>query len=147
MTYRTIAIGDIHGCSLALERLIAAVNPGPEDTVVPLGDYIDRGPESRGVLDQLLALGERCRLVPLLGNHEQMLLDARTSATMKRQWLEYGGIATLQSYGDTLDLDAVPPEHIAFLETCRDYYETETHIFVHASYCPNLRMDEQPSFV
>ncbi|MEO6812276.1 MAG: serine/threonine protein phosphatase, partial [Isosphaeraceae bacterium] len=60
---------------------------------------------------------------------------------------EYGGIATLQSYGDTLDLDAVPPEHIAFLETCRDYYETKTHIFVHASYFPNLRMDEQPSFV
>lgn len=147
MIHRMIAIGDIHGCALALERLIAEVNPGPEDTVVPLGDYIDRGHDSKCVLDQLLSLGGRCRLVPLLGNHEQMLLDARSSATMKPLWLEYGGIATLQSYGDILSLDAITPEHIGFLESCRDYLETDTHIFVHASYFPNLRMAEQPSFV
>jgi serine/threonine protein phosphatase 1 len=67
MTGRTIAIGDVHGCSDALAALIDAVRPEPVDTVVTLGDLIDRGPDSRGVLDQLVALTRRCRLVPVLG--------------------------------------------------------------------------------
>jgi hypothetical protein len=61
---RTIAIGDIHGCSAAL---IDAIEPGPEDTLVTLGDYINRGPDSRRVLDLLMDPSQRCRLVPLLG--------------------------------------------------------------------------------
>ena len=74
----TIAIGDIHGCSAALDALLDAIRPRPEDTIVTLGDYINRGPDSRGVLDRLIDLGRRCRLVPLLGNHDQMLLEARS---------------------------------------------------------------------
>jgi hypothetical protein len=70
---RTIAIGDIHGCRDALAALIDAIGPGPDDTLVTLGDHIDRGPDSRGVIDQLLALASRCRLVPLLGDHEEMV--------------------------------------------------------------------------
>src|SRR5437588_178789 len=73
---RTIAIGDIHGCSLALDGLIEAIDPQPDDTVVALGDFINRGPDSPGVLDSLIALKARCNLVPLLGNHEEMLLSA-----------------------------------------------------------------------
>ena len=69
MSGRIIAIGDIHGCSKALAALVEAIGPGPDDTLVPLGDYIDRGPDSRGVLDQLISLGERCLVVPLMGNH------------------------------------------------------------------------------
>src|SRR5262249_47793301 len=76
MAGRTIAIGDIHGCPDALAALLDAVAPGREDTVVTLGDYIDRGPDSRRVLDRLIALAGRCRLVPLLGNHEEALLSA-----------------------------------------------------------------------
>src|SRR5262249_57711237 len=76
MTGRTIAIGDIHGCPDALAALIDAVAPGRDDTIVTLGDYIDRGPNSRGVLDRLLRLAGQCRLVPLLRNHEEALLDA-----------------------------------------------------------------------
>src|SRR4051812_30312448 len=76
MAGRTIAIGDVHGCLRALAALLDAIGPDWEDTLVPLGDYIDRGPDSRGVLDQLLALAKRCRLVPLLGNHEEMLIAA-----------------------------------------------------------------------
>ena len=75
MPGRTIAIGDIHGCSAALAALVAAIEPSKDDTVITLGDYIDRGPDSRGVLDQLIALAARCRLIPLLGDHEEMLLD------------------------------------------------------------------------
>jgi serine/threonine protein phosphatase 1 len=74
---REIAVGDSHGCSKALHALIEAIQPSPEDTIITLGDYIDWGPDSRGVLDQLIALGQRCTLVPLRGNHEEMLLAAR----------------------------------------------------------------------
>jgi serine/threonine protein phosphatase 1 len=56
---RTIAIGDIHGCAIALAKLIDAVAPQPDDTVVPLGDYVDRGIDSRGVIDQLISLAGR----------------------------------------------------------------------------------------
>jgi serine/threonine protein phosphatase 1 len=64
MAGRTIAIGDIHGCAAALAALVEVIRPGPDDTLVMLGDYIDRGPDSRGVLDQLIALAGRCQLVP-----------------------------------------------------------------------------------
>ena len=74
---RTIAIGDIHGCSIALEALIEAISPQPDDTIIPLGDYVDRGIDSKGVLDRLIELRDRCNLVPILGNHDQMMLHAR----------------------------------------------------------------------
>ena len=89
MPTRTIAIGDIHGCSAALDALLDAIRPRPEDTIVTLGDYINRGPDTRGVLDRLIDLGRRCRLVPLLGNHEQMLLEAR-SGLHPTTWLRHG---------------------------------------------------------
>lgn len=76
MSGRTIAIGDIHGCLAALDALISVIQPGPEDTLITLGDYIDRGPQSRGVLDRLIGLARCCRLVPLVGNHEEALIDA-----------------------------------------------------------------------
>jgi serine/threonine protein phosphatase 1 len=67
---RTIAIGDVHGCSAALAALVRAIDPTSLDTLVFLGDYIDRGPDSRGVLEQVFALAERCIVVPLLvSNH------------------------------------------------------------------------------
>ena len=58
--------------------LLYAIETRPEDVIVTLGDYIDRGPDSRGVLERLIKLKEQCRLVPLLGNHDQMLLDVRS---------------------------------------------------------------------
>jgi serine/threonine protein phosphatase 1 len=144
MASRTIAIGDIHGCSAALDALLAAVRPRPEDTIVTLGDYINRGPDSRGVLDRLIELGRHCRLVPLLGNHDQMLLDVRSGKYPLYWLLDMGGIATLDSYGPGRDYGLMPVKHIKFLEGCLDYYETATHIFVHANYDPDVPMDEQP---
>ena len=67
MSERTIAIGDVHGCSAALAALVRAIALTTLDTLVFLGDYIDRGPDSRGVLGQVIALAERCTVVPLLG--------------------------------------------------------------------------------
>src|SRR4051794_35066905 len=86
MTERIIAIGDVHGCSAALAALVRAVDPTAHDTLVFLGDYIDRGPDSRGVLEQMIALAERCTLVSLLGNHEEMLLAALEGQSELRYW-------------------------------------------------------------
>ncbi len=145
MPPRTIAIGDVHGCSRALGALLDAVAPGPDDTVIPLGDYVDRGPDSRGVLDRLIALAGTCWLIPLLGNHDRMFLDARADDLKRINWLECGGLATLDSYGGGIDL--VPPAHFAFLEACVLFHQTGSHLFVHANYYPDLPMDEQPVYM
>lgn len=144
MPARTIAIGDVHGCSAALDALLDAIRPRPDDVIVTLGDYIDRGPDSRGVLDRLIDLGRRCRLFPLLGNHDQMLLDVR-SGTYPLFWLlDIGGTTTLDSYGPGRDVSLIPDDHWKFLEGCLDFHEIDSHIFVHANYYPDLPMSEQP---
>jgi serine/threonine protein phosphatase 1 len=142
---RTLAIGDIHGCALAFRVLLDAVAPEPDDQVVTLGDYVDRGPDSRGVLDRLIRLERECRLVALLGNHDEMLLQA-SRGVFPTVYLEMGGLATLASYGGSgpEDIALIPHEHIAFLERCIDSFEIDTHIFVHASYVPHLPMRDQP---
>jgi serine/threonine protein phosphatase 1 len=143
MPRRTIAIGDIHGCPAALNALLDAIRPRPDDLIVTLGDYINRGPDSRGVLDRLISLGRRCRLVPILGNHDQMLLETRFGLH-PTSWIGMGVLATLASYGPGRDLGLIPDEHYEFLGRCVDYFETETHIFVHANYFPDIPMEEQP---
>lgn len=142
MPTRIIAIGDIHGCSAALASLIEAIRPRPDDTIVTLGDYINRGPDSRGVLERLIDLGRLCHHVPLLGNHDQMLLEARSGAH-PTTWLGMGGIATLDSYGPGRELGLIPETHFEFLEGCLDYFEIDNHIFVHGNYAPEVPMDEQ----
>jgi serine/threonine protein phosphatase 1 len=145
MPSRTIAIGDVHGCSLALRALIEAIQPTADDTIVTLGDYVDRGPDSRGVIDFLLELQPRCRLISLMGNHEVMLLDAIEHSTSLGPWLECGGVATVRSYGGKLT--NVPPEHVAFMQSARRYFETNTHFFVHANYAADVPLDEQPDYL
>ena len=71
---RVIAIGDIHGYSAALSTLVAVINPQPSDILILLGDYVDRGPDSRGVLEYLIDLKQRFQVVALMGNHEGMML-------------------------------------------------------------------------
>ena len=106
---RTIAIGDIHGCLPALQALLTAVDPQPDDTVVTMGDYVDRGPDSPGVIDELIALDARCRYRPLLGNHDEMLLDICSGQTgLLSEWVLFGGDATLTSYGGRVP-HGVPP--------------------------------------
>ncbi len=155
MTSRTIAIGDIHGCSRALDALVKAIDPKDNDVIVALGDCVNRGPDSEGVLDRLIALEEECKLIPLLGNHDEMLVQLLIDARIGQPhslaiWLRMGGDATLASYGaqpgkiSWADLARIPPKHAAFLERCRAYHETARHIFVHANYDPALQMNEQP---
>jgi serine/threonine protein phosphatase 1 len=141
---RTIAIGDIHGCSRALGVLVGALAPTSRDLIVALGDYIDRGPDARGVIELLIDLQRRCRLAPLLGNHEEVLLDVRASRLPIHWSFSLGGSATLKSYGGGLDFSRIPEEHIRFMEESFDYVETATHIFLHANYDPDLPIPEQP---
>src|SRR5579871_5268319 len=149
---RTLAIGDIHGCAKSLDCLLAAVNPGPEDTLVTLGDYVDRGPDSRGVLDRMVALYATGRLLPLRGNHDLMMLHAREWEEAGAVWLSCGGVTTLTSYGApkprTSELRRVPAAHWQFLEeNCVNWYETATHLFVHASVNPELPLQSQQESV
>jgi len=161
---RTIAIGDIHGCATALRTLLSALELAAEDTLVVLGDAIDRGPDSRDVLDQLLAVSQSCRLVPIFGNHEQMLLDTIGGQMPLQDWLIHGGAETLDSYGPDAALTEMPLEHIDFLCTWGNYHETkgyETkgykterrktkghktagHFFAHGNYLPKKKLSKQP---
>lgn len=137
---RTIAIGDIHGCSTALMSLLEAINPQPTDTLVFLGDYIDRGPDSRGVLETCMAVRKKCNAVFLLGNHEIMLLGALRGLP-PAHWLGSGGQQTLTSFGGRLE--GIGSAFQEFLSDCKYYYETATHIFVHANFHADLPMGEQ----
>jgi serine/threonine protein phosphatase 1 len=145
MPSRTIAIGDIHGCSRALRALIAAVQLTVDDTLVLLGDYVDRGPDSRGVIEFILELENSFRVVPLLGNHELMLLDAVDNPRSIGPWLECGGDSTVRSYDGLIS--NMPSDHLAFIRRCRRYYEIGTHFFVHANYASDVPLDEQPDYL
>jgi serine/threonine protein phosphatase 1 len=143
MPPRLIAIGDIHGCLAALRAILAKISPRPDDTIVALGDYVDRGPESRGVLDALLELGAACRLVPLLGNHDEMFLDIlRGREEYLVDWLSFGGDATLASYGN-LRPESIPAAHRRFLENCVLLHETNAHFCAHGSYDPIVPLEMQ----
>jgi serine/threonine protein phosphatase 1 len=134
---RHLAIGDIHGCFNALTTLVDHVGLRPDDTIVTLGDYVDRGPNSAAVLDFIIELSRTHNLVPLRGNHEIMMLDSRQKQSWFHAWLNYGGDATLISYtGGSFDaaaFESIPDTHIDFLENkLLPYYECESHFFVHA---------------
>ena len=144
---RILAIGDIHGCDTALRTLAGFVPIREDDLLVTLGDYVDRGPNSREVLDWLIARFATGRLIPLRGNHEIMMLDAREGEDMLDFWLSVGGRAALDSYaGDdgVGDLSDVPADHWHFLEhQTRRYFETATHFFVHANALPDWSLADQ----
>lgn len=144
---RLIAIGDIHGYLQALKGLVTLITPTADDVVVTLGDYCDRGPDTKGVIDYLLELGQRCRLVTILGNHDQMLLDiAHGMDDLLEEWLDYGGRETLASYGVSHPAE-IPAEHLDFLARCPLYFETDKFFFVHANYLPELPLELQPTDV
>jgi serine/threonine protein phosphatase 1 len=145
---RILAIGDIHGCSIAFDTLIAAVKPQLNDQIITLGDYIDRGPNSKGIIKRLIAWHDTGQLTALRGNHELMILNASTHRQAKSRWLSCGGDATLASYaksGKAGKLGDVPDHHWHFLKNvCVDWCETQTHFFVHANVHPDLPLAAQP---
>jgi serine/threonine protein phosphatase 1 len=144
MSGRVIAIGDIHGCAAALRTIIDAVAPTPDDTLIPLGDCVDRGPDTCGVIELLLNLHDRCRLFPVLGNHEEMMLNFLEGRPQPDDWLQCGGAATVDSYRDEEGRIVPPPEeHIEFIRRWGDCFEADAHFFCHASYEPDRPLSRQ----
>jgi serine/threonine protein phosphatase 1 len=148
MPGRTFAIGDIHGCAAAFAALLDALAPTPDDTLILLGDYIDRGPDSKNTLNLILALKSALTVIALRGNHDLWMVAARDDADERRRWLSVGGVQTLGSYGPAPgrsgSLNDVPAEHWALLESgLADFHETDSHIFVHATIDPTVPLAEQ----
>ena len=143
---RTLAIGDIHGFSGALEALPGSLDL--RDTqLVFLGDTVDRGPQTREVLDRLIELSSVPNHLFLRGNHDQWMLNARAEKRWFRTWIGdgVGGKATLRSYGATqiteTALDLVPSEHWDFLAQTRLFWEDDFHLYVHA--CASWQTPEE----
>ena len=168
MAGRTIAIGDIHGCRQAFQALLDEIAPQPEDCLILLGDLVDRGPESWGVLQLALRLENECSLISLKGNHEEMLSRSIDDPDWLRLWLGFGGDATLESFrlgreglppltnadvrfrrwlwkldGAEKELRRISVPHLAFVRACPSYYETRTHLFVHANCRPDVSPEEE----
>ena len=131
---RVYAIGDVHGCAQELRALIAQLPIDSEATVVFLGDYVDRGPDSKGVVDQILALSRHCQVVALKGNHEGLFLEFldRPESAGAALFILNGGATTLASYDDGAGGYRVPPEHAQFYRDLKLSWETDRHFFVHA---------------
>ncbi|CAN5717720.1 hypothetical protein BH10BDE1_BH10BDE1_03940 [soil metagenome] len=131
---RTYAIGDVHGCAAELETLLATLEIDRETTVIFLGDYVDRGVDSRRVIDIVVGLRRRCEVIALMGNHEAMFLDflERPESIGSGLFILNGGSSTLANYAASGGSFEVPQAHIEFLKSLKLFHETSTHFFVHA---------------
>ena len=147
---KIFAIGDIHGCFDKLQRLILEIKADPaNDTLVFIGDYIDRVDGGRDVVDYILKLKKTFQnVICLRGNHESMLLRF-LDGVEDDIYLANGGFATLKAYGISRS-DApkvrkkkIPPDHLKFFKTLLPYYETDQFIFVHAGLIPGRELNEQ----
>lgn len=149
---RIFAIGDIHGCYQKLRQLIARLPYDPQcDTLVFLGDYIDRGWQSREVITFICELRRQGRqVITLTGNHEYLVMEYhRTADPVLLPYLHRLGVeATLQSYGTQhlkalQELAFLPPDHMQFFSQLLPYWQTEEYIFVHAGLTPGVALAEQ----
>jgi serine/threonine protein phosphatase 1 len=160
---RVYAVGDVHGCLGHLDRLLDLIDGdlagcALTSRLVLLGDLVDRGPDSAGVIDRLIERelptdGVDC----IMGNHEEVMLDCLAGRVeLFDSWLRYGGVQTLESYGlsvagilsPTFDVRielerAIPPRHVQFLQSMKDYVRIGDYLFVHAGIRPDVPLDRQ----
>ena len=161
------AIGDVHGRLDLLEDLVAHIREDvaqhPSDSarsLIFLGDYVDRGPESRGVVDAVMSdLLPGFTTVQLMGNHEEAMLSFLDGESDGLDWLSFGGLETLLSYGVPLRslpnsgeavkalqaalIEAVPERHVAFFRNCLLHYSVGDYVFVHAGVRPGITLEKQ----
>jgi serine/threonine protein phosphatase 1 len=141
----TYVIPDIHGRFDLLKRAltdISAHSGGKAGLIVTIGDYVDKGPESKQVIDRLLSgVDGGFGLVALKGNHDAMMVQALRDAARIDSWLEKGGDAALKSYGG--DPAAVPQAHIAWLDQLRLMHVDAHRLYVHAGVDPEVPLDRQ----
>ncbi len=144
---QTFAIGDIHGQYSRLLKLLARLGDlaDPGDSLVLVGDYVDRGPDSRGVLDHLIALhdgGWDGPVITLRGNHEAIMMEAIMSPKSEHEWFRNGGWDTVISYTAGAQVrnwrPFVPAPHLELLAALQPWYEDEHAIYVHAGMRPGV---------
>ena len=161
---RLYVIGDIHGRSDLLDRMIGEIsrdldaNPVAESLTVTLGDYVDRGPDSRGVLDRLVRNPFPTRFVALKGNHEALFERFLREPSIADHWRRLGGLETLQSYGVAVGQvmmgkkyreaaealqAAVPPAHFEFLGSLKTCLTVGQYFLCHAGVRPGLSLERQ----
>ncbi len=147
---KTFVIGDIHGRLGMLKRLMDKIpwRPG-RDALIFLGDFVDRGPDSRDVVDYVLSLTQNyARVSCIMGNHEDMLLDY-LSGVNRNLYLANGGLTTLKSYrseqypGTPLFADDIPRDHMAFYKSLEPFIELEHYYLVHAGFRPGIPVARQ----
>jgi len=161
---RIYAVGDIHGRSDLLKQIFSVIdvdlkNSPPRRAIeVYLGDYVDRGPDSRGVLDLLIQRGRGHETVCLKGNHEAFMLEVLKEPAKLQDWRQYGGLLTLTSYGLRPTMNptpddqgnlirglsaALPPSHMQFLNGLPASFTAGDYFFVHAGVRPGVALPSQ----
>lgn len=137
---RYIAITDIHGELGKLESVLEKVEARPDDVFVFMGDYIDRGPYSKEVVERVIAQGEKNKCIYLIGSHEYAYLHSQKDEYYNFLFWNYGGPATVKSYGSFENIGKV---HGEFFKNLQYYYLTDKYLFVHAGINPLYSLDEQ----
>lgn len=139
---RFIAIGDIHGEIEKLNELLNQLMPKKDDTLIFLGDYIDRGKNSKEVIERLISLSKETNCIFLKGNHESMLLKCRETKNKSNIyfWMLTGGKETVESYGG---IEEIFNLHSDFFMNLKPFYLTDNYLFVHAGINPNKTLNEQ----
>jgi len=144
---KTFVVGDVHGCLGMLQRLMDRIGWRPEvDRLIFLGDFIDRGSESRGVVEYVLEISKRSEHVEcLMGNHEKILLDFLDGRDMNTFFVN-GGLATLNSYrGETPKYGGflIPDQHLSFFRSLKLLIELDDFYIVHAGFRPGVPIEQQ----
>lgn len=155
---RLFVISDIHGCLDHFQQLLKKINYKPNvDEIILLGDYIDRGPKSKEVVELVMNMVRNENVIALRGNHDQRFLDLieTKDPNLFKEFLKYGGIETLESYYPKYKYESIEnivdyikceyQTHIQFLKNTLIYHENEHFIFVHGGLNPNYQnWREQP---
>lgn len=133
MSGRLLAIGDSHGCFRQLYKLVTRIiNLTRDDTLIMLGDYVDRGEDSKAVLDMIMQLAtDEYHIIPLMGNHEDMMINAPGSSMDNYNWMLNGGGDTLRSF-EVSSVDEIDKKYMDFISGMKLYHVIDNFIFVHA---------------
>lgn len=137
---RLIGISDIHGEYDKLCRVLDKLSPQKEDTIIFMGDYIDRGLKARQVVDKIIDMKNVCHCEYLIGSHEYALLHSDTDEYYNYLFWNYGGPQTVQSYGSYENIFKI---HGEFFRSLKFYYLVDKYLFVHAGLNPKYPLDEQ----
>ena len=149
---KIFTIGDIHGCLSKLNDMMAKIPiDAKDDTLIFIGDYIDRGPDSKRVVDAILEIRQRVdHVICLQGNHEEMFLNYYCKHENEELFMHNGGMRTLLSYGIPMTRREgdthIPESHLQFFSTLKTFYETDDYIFVHAGLRPGIPLEEQSTY-